>query len=86
MQLAHVVGVATATVKHASMSGLKMLVVQPIRSDGHSPDGDPLLAIDQLGAGVGEVVMITSDGDAAREMVGDNATPVRWTVQGIQDA
>jgi ethanolamine utilization protein EutN len=85
MQLATVIGTATATVKHASMQGTKLLVVQPRRSDGRTPDGDPVLAVDAVGAGTGETVMITSDGRFAREYLNTDATPVRWTVIGIED-
>ncbi|MCA9153247.1 MAG: EutN/CcmL family microcompartment protein [Planctomycetales bacterium] len=84
MQLAKVVGTATSTVKHASMRGQKLLIVQPQLTNG-KPDGDPLLAIDDVGAGVGETVMITSDGRHARELLRVDATPVRWTAIGIQD-
>lgn len=84
MQLARVVGHATATVKHPSMRGWRLLVVQPMASDG-SADGDPLLVVDSLGAARGETVLITNDGAGARELVGDNTTPVRWTVMGIPD-
>lgn len=86
MQLALVVGTATATVKHASLQGCKLLVVQPMMADGHSPDGDPQLAVDRLGAGLGERVIITSDGKGAREMLGVEQTPLRWTVLGLADA
>ena len=84
MQLGLVIGNAHATVKHPSMLGRKLLVVQPRLVDG-KPDGDPLLAVDGVGAGVGEMVMMTSDGRGAREMLGVEATPVRWTIIGIQD-
>ncbi len=86
MQLARVIGTATSTIKHASMRGCKLLVVQPLLVDGASPDGDPLLAIDNVGAGRGETVMITSDGRHAREVLKAEATPVRWSVIGIKDA
>ena len=85
MQLGLVIGSVTATVKHSSMNGQKLLLVQPRGSDGISPDGDPLLAIDGVGAGSGEVVLLTSDGRGAREMLGVDATPVRWAAVGIQD-
>jgi ethanolamine utilization protein EutN len=84
MQLALVIGRATSTIKHSSMHGQKLLVVQPQLIDG-KPDGDPLLAIDGVGAGMGERVMITSDGRFAREVLQAEATPVRWSVIGIAD-
>ncbi len=46
---------------------------------------DPVLVVDTLGAGRGDKVMITSDGIGARELLGDNTSPVRWSVLGILD-
>lgn len=85
MQAGKVVGSATSTVKHPSMEGWKLLVVQPLLSDGASPDGDAVLAVDALGAGVGETVIISSDGKGTRELLGNDNTPVRWSVIGIAD-
>ena len=84
MQIARVIGRATSTVKHKSMHGQRLLIVQPRLLDG-KPDGDPLLAIDGVGAGMGETVMITSDGRFARDVLKADATPVRWSVIGIVD-
>ena len=66
------------------MKGWKLLIVQPIDMDGR-PDGDPLLAIDSLGAGHGSEVVISNDGKSTREMVGDNNSPMRWAVIGLID-
>jgi ethanolamine utilization protein EutN len=85
MQIGEVIGTATATVKHPSMKGWKLLVVQPYQVDGRTADGDPVLAIDSLGAGRGERVIITSDGAGTRSLVGTEVTPVRWSVLGIAD-
>ena len=85
MQLGTVVGTATSTVKHPSLTGWKLLVVQCYGADGRTPDGDPLIAIDALGAGVRDQVMVSSDGRATRELVGDDTSPVRYTVIGIAD-
>ena len=86
MQRALVVGTATATLKHATMRGQKLLVVQPLMADGRTPDGDPQVAVDAVGAGRGEEVLITSDGKFVREILKAEATPVRWSVIGICDA
>jgi len=85
MQIGWVVGSATSTVKHASMRGQKLLVVQPLLADGRSSDGDPIVAIDLIGAGKHERVMISSDGKGTREWLGADDTPVRWAVIGIVD-
>ena len=66
------------------MHGWKLLVVQPLDLEGRS-DGDPLMVIDMLGATRGTKVVISNDGRGAREMVGDNNSPVRWMVLGIVD-
>ena len=85
MYYGRVVGNATATVKHPSMEGCKLLLVMALQADGRSIEGDPVLVVDTLGAGKGEKVMITSDGMGARELLGDQTSPVRWTVLGIAD-
>ncbi len=80
-----VVGTATSTLKHPSMDGWKLLVVQPLMADSQTADGGPLLVVDHLGAGAGDDVIITSDGRSTRELLGSDNTPVRWSVLGIQD-
>lgn len=84
MQLAKVVGRATATVKHETLAGWRLLVVQPLDAKG-GPDGDPQLAIDNLGSRKRDTVMLTTDGAAVRDIVGKNNTPIRWAVIGIAD-
>lgn len=86
MQNARVIGTATATVRHSSLSGCTLLVVQPLAADGLAPDGEPQIAVDRVGAGIGDTVIITSDGKAVREMLQSETTPVRWTTLGIKDA
>jgi microcompartment protein CcmK/EutM len=85
MQLGLVVGTATSTVKHATLRGQKLLIVQPLLADGNGSDGDPQIAIDAVGAGPGQQVMITSDGKYVRELVQQENTPIRWSVIGIAD-
>ena len=85
MQLGKVVGRATATVKHETLIGRRMLLVQPLDARGRA-DGDPQLAIDDLGARQNDTVMLTTDGAAVREIVGKENTPIRWAVIGIADS
>lgn len=85
MLIGCVVGTAIATSKHASMRGWKLLLVQPWMADETRPDGDPVLAIDPLGAGRGETVILSSDGRFTRELIGCDRTPVRWSVIGLRD-
>jgi ethanolamine utilization protein EutN len=82
MQLGKVEGHATATIKHRSLAGWRLLVVQPLAGNGR-PDGEPLLALDNLGARVDDVVLLTSDGKGARELVQAENSPARWFVAGI---
>ena len=84
MQIAEVIGRATATVKHPSMEGWRLLIVQPLMADGGN-DGDPLIAIDELGGGRGDRVIITSDGKHVSELLKAKNSPVRWAVLGIAD-
>ena len=85
MQFGRVLGAATATLKHSSMDGWRLLIVRLLQRDGTSADGDPVLVVDAHGAAAGSRVVITSDGEAARTLLGSDQTPVRWTVMGICD-
>jgi len=86
MQLARIIGTATATVKHRSLVGARLLVVQPLLADRAGPDGDPQLAIDTLAAAPGDTVVITSDGRLLRELLGSDTTPARWSTVALVDA
>jgi microcompartment protein CcmK/EutM len=85
MQLGVVVGTANSTVKHSSLSGWKLLVVQFYGRDGVSPDGEPVIAVDAMGAGAGQRVILSSDGKGTRALLNSDTTPVRWSVLGIKD-
>jgi ethanolamine utilization protein EutN len=85
MILARVIAVVVSTVKHRSLDGYRLLLVQPLMSDRRTGDGEPVVAVDATGAGAGQRVMLTSDGQAARQLLHSDATPVRWTIIGIED-
>lgn len=85
MQLARIIGTATATVKHPSLTGTRLLVVQPLMADRTSPDGDPQLAIDTVGASTGDVTVITSDGRLLRDLLTSDTTPARWSTIALLD-
>lgn len=80
MRIATIRGYATSTIKHASLEGWRLLVAEP-----DSPDLAPQIVLDNLGAAIGQKVLISSDGSEARKMVGDELSPARWSVQGIID-
>lgn len=84
MFLARVEGNLTATRKHPSFEGWRLLICQPIGRSG-AAEGVPQIAIDAHGAGLHERVLISSDGAAARKAVGDERSPVRWMVVGVVD-
>jgi ethanolamine utilization protein EutN len=84
MQKARVVGQGIATIKHPSLRGWRLLLVQPLTMDERD-DGEPLLAVDYLGAAPAHHVIISNDGAAARELVGAKNSPVRWTITGVCD-
>jgi ethanolamine utilization protein EutN len=84
MNLARVIGRATSTVKHPSLQGQKLLILEMLDQAG-KPEGEPQLAIDSLGARKGDLVMATTDGTAVQELVKSDQCPVRWSVLGIAD-
>jgi ethanolamine utilization protein EutN len=83
MQLGRVVGTATATIKHPTFQGERLLIVQLEAVEG-KPDGEPVLAFDRMGAGRGDLVLVTNDGITLQEQLG-RTTPGRWSVMGLPD-
>jgi len=81
MILGRVVGKAVSTIKHRSLGSMRMLVVEPIGA----ANMDPILALDELGARAGDIVVLSSDGLYTREMVHDGNSPARWWVMCICD-
>ena len=79
-----VIGHATSTIKHPTLTGWRLAIVQPVGPTG-VPDADPQLAIDSLGASPGQRVVINCDGRASRELVGDPKTPARYFVAALVD-
>jgi ethanolamine utilization protein EutN len=84
MQIARVVGTVVSTQKHRAFEGAKLLLVQPLKLDD-SPQGTALLAVDGVGAGVHEKVLVVLEGRAAGEALGGKAAPVDAAIIGIVD-
>lgn len=86
MKLAIVCGHVTATIKHPSLNRQRLVLTQPIGADDQ-PDGapQPQIALDPLGAGMHQKVIISSDGMESRAIVGDPLSPARWNILGIVD-
>lgn len=84
MLLGTVIGHATATIKHPSMKGWRLSIVQPINSERQS-EADPVIAADPLGAAPGQTVVLNSDGKAARDLIGHDKSPVRYFIIALVD-
>lgn len=85
MLIGRVVGDLTATQKHATHEGCKILLVQPLNLDG-TDRGGAMVALDAVDAGVGDQVLIVTDGFAAMTAVGRPAgSPIDVAVIGVID-
>ena len=85
MQIARVIGTVVATHKHRKFDEAKLLLVQPLNLDD-TPRGGAVLAIDGVGAGVRERVLVVFEGRAAGEALGKKAAPVDVAIIGIVDS
>jgi ethanolamine utilization protein EutN len=84
MQLARVIGTVVATIKNESLEGRKFLIVQTLNAD-LQPHGKPLVALDAVGAGEGELVFWCRGKEASFPFKRDN-TPTDCTIVGIVDS
>lgn len=84
MQIAKVIGTVVSTQKHRKFEGAKLMLVQPLNLDD-TPRGAALLAIDGVGAGVDEKVLVVLEGRAAGESLGKKGAPVDAAIVGIID-
>ena len=85
MIIAKVVGTVVSTVKHPSLVGQKLLVVQPVDPAGNAK-GRTLVAVDTVQAGRGDTVLVLDEGNSSRMMLGDPEAPVRTVIAGIVDS
>ena len=85
MQICRVVGTVVSTQKNRKLEGAKLLLVQPLTLDD-APRGTALLAIDSVGAGIGEKVLVVIEGKAAGDALGKKAAAVDAAIIGIIDA
>jgi ethanolamine utilization protein EutN len=84
VQIGRVVGTVVATQKNKKLEGAKLLLVQPLTLEGE-PRGVAILAIDSVGAGVGEKVLVVMEGKAAGEALRKKAAAVDAAIIGIVD-
>lgn len=86
MTVGRVVGNVVSTIKHPLYHGKKILLVQPLDSAHGKPRGNTVVAIDTVGAGIGELVLVATEGRAASEILNVARGPVRSIIVGIIDA
>ena len=85
MILARVIGNSVSSVKHPTYVGQKVMVVQPVETDTHTPKGTTFLALDSVHAGVGDLVVAAREGHTARQILRDNDAPFHSVIVGIVD-
>jgi len=85
MILGRITGSVVSTIHHPVVEGQKLLVAERLDPTGR-PTGGYLIALDAIGAGQGETVLILDEGSGARQILGDSNAPVRSIVVGIVDA
>ena len=85
MLIARVIGDATATIKHPSHEGQKLLLVQPIQLDLVTPRGDAVIAVDAVDAGPGDLVLLAIEGYCAMTTVDRPDSPIDAAVIGVID-
>ena len=84
MILGRVSGAIHSTINHKFYDNRKLLVVDKLDLDG-KPTGAYLIAVDQVGAGSGETVLVIDEGNSARSIVKDDMAPLRSIIVGIVD-
>jgi ethanolamine utilization protein EutN len=84
MFIGTVIGTVVSTRKHERLVGSKIQIVQPLAADGKTVRGESLVAVDAVGAGVGELVLVVQ-GSGARKALDNELSPVDATIIGIID-
>ncbi len=84
MKLCRIEGSVHATVHVTGLPDQRILIAQPLNVSGR-PDGPPLLAIDQVAAGVGDLVLVSREGGGARIALNVSHTPVQALVVAVVD-
>ena len=85
MILGRIIDSVVSTIHHTIVENKKLLVAERLDASGQ-PSGGYLIALDAVGAGQGETVLILDEGNGARQILDDANAPVRSVVVGIVDA
>lgn len=84
MKIADVVGTVVSPVSHPFFEGKRLLICDLVDADGSASDSY-LIAVDVVGAGTGERVLICDEGTSARQIFGISTGPIRSVIVGIID-
>ncbi|MFZ4735545.1 MAG: EutN/CcmL family microcompartment protein [Bradymonadia bacterium] len=84
MRLARVRGTVVATIKHPTYVGRTLLLCQPVTPTGEAR-GEQVIAVDRAQAGVGDLVLVLTEGNGVRQLLGPNAGPIRSVIVGVVD-
>ena len=84
MILGKVCGAIHSTINHKFYDNRKLLVVDKLDREG-KPTDDYFIAVDHIGAGSGEIVLVIDEGNSARSIVKDDMAPLRSIIVGIVD-
>jgi ethanolamine utilization protein EutN len=84
MILGRVAGRIYSTIHHPVVGGQKLLIIDKLNSAGE-PAGGYLIAMDSVGAGAGETVLVLDEGNGSRQILKDKSAPVRSLIVGIVD-
>jgi microcompartment protein CcmK/EutM len=84
MYIAKVIGDIVSSVKHDTLHAQKLLLVQPVDPDG-AECGEPLIAIDMVDSGIGDVVLIVDQGTATRTVMAVQYPTIRTLILGVVD-
>ena len=85
MILGKVIGNVVSTIKLPIYQGYKILIVQPVNNK-EKPQGESVLALDTVQAGVGDTVLVIDEGNSSRLIMNNPTAPVRTMIVGIVDA
>ncbi|MFQ5707332.1 MAG: EutN/CcmL family microcompartment protein [bacterium] len=85
MIISRVVGDVVSTQKNSHLEGYKLLLVQPVELDGHTPVGTSLIALDKVDAGDGDLVLVNKEGSSARLLLEDEEIPVQAVIVAVID-
>jgi ethanolamine utilization protein EutN len=84
MKIGRVAATVISTIKHPALDGRRLLVVDLLDLDGHAT-GKDVIAVDSVGAGAGETVLVLDEGNGARQVLEAPQAPIRAVIVGIID-